>query len=31
MRELLAWLREQPAADHVDQAARELAERGLTR
>jgi dTDP-L-rhamnose 4-epimerase len=31
MRELLDWLREQPAADHVDQAARELAERGLTR
>jgi dTDP-L-rhamnose 4-epimerase len=31
MRELLDWLRGQPAADRVDEAARELAERGLTR
>ncbi|MEN8182443.1 MAG: NAD-dependent epimerase/dehydratase family protein [Myxococcota bacterium] len=29
--ELLAWLREQDAEDRVDAAARELAERGLTR
>ncbi len=31
MRELLAWLRTQKAADHVAQAALELEERGLTR
>jgi dTDP-L-rhamnose 4-epimerase len=31
MRELLGWLREQPAEDRVDQAARELQARGLTR
>ncbi len=30
-RELLDWLRQQPAEDRVDQAARELAARGLTR
>jgi dTDP-L-rhamnose 4-epimerase len=31
MRELLGWLRTQRADDRVEQAARELAERGLTR
>ena len=31
MRDLLGWLRTQQADDRVDEAARELAERGLTR
>jgi hypothetical protein len=31
MRELVAWLGEQEAADHVEQAAADLAERGLTK
>jgi dTDP-L-rhamnose 4-epimerase len=31
LRELLAWLRTQKAADHVESAARELERRGLTR
>ena len=31
MRELLDWLRDEPASDRVDEAARELAARGLTR
>ena len=31
MRELLAWLRTQPAEDRVDQARTELDSRGLTR
>ena len=31
MRELVAWLGEQEAEDHVDQAAADLAERGLTK